>query len=114
MQERIDANMGLLVLDVRGRECFARAHIAGSVNVPANGLRVALSSGGGALPVGSDLPVVVVAGSTAGAERAADRLRRAGFTRVHVLDGGMRGWCADRLPLGVSVMLMAKSSNPFE
>ena len=99
VQERLDAGLGLLVLDVRSREVFARCHIEGAVNVPASGLRRVLSRRADGLPVAADHAVVVVAESTARAERAADGLRRAGFTRVHVLEGGMRGWQADRLPL---------------
>ena len=99
VQERIDAGLELLVIDVRPRAAFARGHIAGAVNVPLTGLRGALRRRGDALPQQSDHVVVVVADTMRHAERGAERLRRAGFNRVYVVEGGMRGWCADRLPL---------------
>lgn len=99
VQERIDSGMGLLVLDVRPRSTFAKGHIEGAVNVPLSGLRAALSRRGDALPVGGSDMVVVVADVTRRAERAADRLRRAGFERVYVMEGGMHSWQQDRLPL---------------
>ena len=84
-----------LVVDLRPIGDFEKGHIPGSKNVqmsqfdPEHKQRAAARA----------LPVVLVckAGQTSGG--AARRLRKAGFERVYVLDGGIGGWQQASLPL---------------
>jgi len=99
VQEKLDAGMDMLVLDTRSAESFARGHIATSVNVPLATLRAALVDACSVLPADRERLIVVVAESRPCLKRGVDRLRRAGYTRVCVVEGGMREWCADRLPV---------------
>ncbi len=84
-----------LVVDLRPQADFVKGHIPGAKNVqmdqfdPENKQLVAARA----------LPVVLVCktGQTAG--QAASRLRKAGFERVFVLDGGIGAWQQADLPL---------------
>lgn len=99
LQERVDAGLDVLVLDVRNEGEFARCHIADALNVPMPRLRAKLGAADGIGADAKERAVVLVCEDETLSRRAAEKLRRAGFTRVHVLDGGMRGWRADRLPV---------------
>jgi len=99
VQERLDAGMTLLVLDVRSPDEFAACHVEGALNLSVAALGRALDDPGCALPADRDCEIAVIARTVSLAERSANCLRRCGYQRVRVIDGGMRGWCADRLPL---------------
>lgn len=99
VQERLDAGLQMVVLDTRPPELFANGHIATALNVPLPELRGALHGASSILPAEREQLVVVVAETGTCSRRCVDRLRRAGYTRVCVVEGGMQGWCADRLPL---------------
>ena len=84
-----------LVVDLRAIADFEKGHIPGSKNVlmsqfdPEN-KRLASAKG---------LPVVLVCKTGQSAGEAAKRLKKAGFERVFVLDGGIGGWQQADLPL---------------
>ncbi len=84
-----------LVVDLRAIADFEKGHIPGSKNVlmsqfdPEN-KRLASAKG---------LPVVLVCKTGQSAGEAARRLKKAGFERVFVLDGGIGGWIHADLPL---------------
>ncbi len=99
IQERLDAGIETVVLDTRSPEKFAEGHIATAVNVPLPTFGNAIKDSSGILPAERDQLIVVVAESGGSALQCVDRLHRAGYTRVFVVEGGMQGWCADRLPL---------------
>lgn len=84
----------LHVIDVRTTGEFARRHIPGSYNVPLPDLaehRAELSA------TGTSVVLVCESGHRAGlAER---QLRETGFDAVHVLEGGVKTWEAQGLPL---------------
>lgn len=84
-----------LVIDLRAAADFAKGHIAGSKNVQMS----QFDPENKALAPAKALPVVLVCnvGQTAGV--AAKRLRKAGFTNVAVLEGGIRAWLAADLPV---------------
>ncbi len=86
-----------LVLDVCEPAEFAAGHINGAKNVP-----LAQIDGTQALPSNKDTPIVVVCLSGMRAGRAASTLRKAGHTRVHVLQGGMNAWREAGLPVSKS------------
>ncbi len=83
-----------LVLDVCEPGEFAAGHVKGARNVP-----LAQVSGSTDLPKKMDQPIVVVCLSGMRAGRAAGQLRKAGYTRVHVLAGGMNAWREAGMPV---------------
>ncbi|HEY0501900.1 MAG TPA: rhodanese-like domain-containing protein [Lysobacter sp.] len=84
-----------LVIDLSASNDFEKGHIAGSKSVqpsqfdPENKL----------LANAKDLPVVVVCRNGQASADAAKRLKKAGFTKVHWLDGGIAAWQQADLPL---------------
>lgn len=84
-----------LVVDLRAQTDFSKGHIPGSKNVQMSQFDPESKQ----LAPAKALPVVLVCktGSTAG--DAAKRLKKAGFTNVYVLDGGIGGWQQADLPL---------------
>jgi rhodanese-related sulfurtransferase len=86
-----------LVVDVSPAADFAKAHILGSVSVPLADLDPEKHK---VLSKAKERPVVVVCRSGQTAQDAAARLKKAGFTKVGVLEGGIAGWRAADLPLG--------------
>jgi len=84
-----------LVIDLSASNDFEKGHIAGSKSVqpsqfdPENKL----------LANAKDLPVVVVCRTGQGSADAAKRLKKAGFTQVFWLDGGIAAWQQADLPL---------------
>ena len=84
-----------LVVDLSASNDFEKGHIAGSRNVlPSSfGPEHKLLAGAKSKPV----VLVCRTGQTAGA--AAKRLKKAGFEKVYVLDGGVAAWQQADLPL---------------
>lgn len=84
-----------LVVDVSPLNDFEKGHIVGSKNVvmsqfdPENKL----------LAKAQELPIAVVCRNGMVSGQAAKRLVKAGFKRVHWLDGGIGAWQAADLPL---------------
>ncbi len=84
-----------LVVDVSPLNDFEKGHIVGSKNVvmsqfdPENKL----------LAKAQELPIAVVCRNGMVSGQAARRLVKAGFKRVHWLDGGIGAWQAADLPL---------------
>jgi rhodanese-related sulfurtransferase len=85
-----------LVLDVREPAEFARAHIAGALNVPRGVLEQAcewdFDETEPVLAGDRSRPIVVVCRSGQRSLLAADVLQTLGFTDVASLHTGMRGW----------------------
>ncbi len=84
-----------LVVDLRPQAEFEKGHIVGSRNIHMS----QFDPENKALAKARELPVVLVCqrGLTAGP--AAERLVKAGFTQVHVLEGGVSAWQQAELPL---------------
>jgi rhodanese-related sulfurtransferase len=76
------------VLDVRTPGEFESAHIAGAYNVPLDLLREHRDE----IIKHLDEDVVLVCRSGQRATQAEETLRTAGFTNVHILDGGIAAW----------------------
>jgi rhodanese-related sulfurtransferase len=84
-----------LVLDVSPTAEFEKGHIAGARGVPLGQLdpehkRIAKAK---------DRPIVVVCRTGQGSAQAAARLVKAGYSRVHWLEGGLPAWQQGELPL---------------
>jgi len=84
-----------LLVDVRGASDFEKGHIAGSKNVQ----MTQFDPENKQLASAKSLPVVMVCKVGQTASFAAKRLRKAGFTDVAVLEGGIQAWQAADLPL---------------
>lgn len=84
-----------LLIDISPRENFEKAHIPGARHVAMSQFDPENKS----LAKAKDLPVVLICRSGMTASGAAKRLVKAGFTRVHVLSGGMQAWNQAQLPV---------------
>jgi hydroxyacylglutathione hydrolase len=87
LARRIEAGSQPLVLDVRGDDEYAKAHIPGSLNIPYGNLMERLVE----LPANGQIATVCSGGKRSGL--AASILQREGFDNVvHVGDGGVGTW----------------------
>ena len=84
-----------VVVDVRAAADFAQGHILNAVNIPVNGLGQQLAI----LEKHKDQPVIVSCRSGAQSQLACRTLRKAGFTQVFNLQGGILAWQNANLPL---------------
>ncbi len=88
---------GALVLDVREQQEFERGHIVNARHAPAATLDAQLP----ALAPYRERPVLLYCAAGDVSARAGRALRRAGFSRVHVLKGGLNSWRQENLPVVV-------------
>ncbi|HLS83070.1 MAG TPA: rhodanese-like domain-containing protein [Arenimonas sp.] len=84
-----------LVLDLRGQAEFEKGHILGSRHL----LPSQIDPESKLLAKSREAPVVLVCNMGASAGGVADKLVKAGFRRVAVLDGGINAWTGAGLPL---------------
>ena len=77
-----------IILDVRTPEEFAAGHVPGAVNIPYTHLPARLSE----LPDAGDKEIVLYCATGVRSERAAERMREQGYTRLLHLDGDMKAW----------------------
>jgi rhodanese-related sulfurtransferase len=84
--EQKDTSM--IILDVRTPEEFTAGHIPGAINIPYMHLPARLSE----LPDAGDKEIVLYCATGIRAERAAERMREQGYTRLLHLDGDMKAW----------------------
>lgn len=84
-----------LVVDLRPSADFEKGHIPGSRNVQ----MAQFDPENKALASARALPVVAVCKTGVTAVDAARRLRKAGFEKVYVLEGGIEAWRQADLPL---------------
>ena len=84
-----------LVVDLRGLGDFENGHIIGSRHV----LPSQVEPEGKLLAKAKDSPVVLVCAAGITASGTAEKLVKAGFKQVSVLDGGIGAWTGANLPL---------------
>ena len=84
-----------LLVDLSPAGDFEKGHIAGARNIAPGQFDPEHKQ----LAKARDLPVVVTCRSGQASLAAAARLRKAGFNRVHWLDGGIAAWQQADLPL---------------
>ncbi len=84
-----------LVVDLQPQADFDRGHIAGAKNVQVSQFDPENRKLAGA----KALPVVTVCRTGQASADAAKRLRKAGFEKVYVLEGGLAAWQQADLPL---------------
>jgi len=84
-----------LVVDLRGLGDFEKGHIIGSKHL----LPSQVDPEGKLLAKAKESPVVLVCAVGATASSTAQKLVKAGFKKVSVLDGGIGAWTGASLPL---------------
>lgn len=84
-----------LVVDLRGQAEYEKGHIIGAKHL----LPSAVEPEGKLLGKAKESPVVLVCAAGLTASASAEKLVKAGFKRVSVLDGGVGAWTAAGLPL---------------
>jgi rhodanese-related sulfurtransferase len=84
-----------MVVDLRGQAEFEKGHILGAKHL----LPSQVDPAGKLLAKAVDAPVVLVCAAGMQAPAIAEKLAKAGFKRVGVLDGGIGAWQAAGLPL---------------
>ena len=84
-----------LVVDLRPIADFDKGHIPGSKNVQMSQFDPENKQ----LAAAKALPVVLVCKTGQSSTAAATRLKKAGFERIYVLDGGIGAWQQADLPL---------------
>lgn len=84
-----------LVLDLRSQADFEKGHIIGAKHL----LPSQVEPEGKLLAKAKESPVVLVCAAGMVSPAAAEKLVKAGFKRVSVLDGGITGWQSAGLPL---------------
>lgn len=91
----------VVVIDVRTPREYngPGGHIEGSINVLYPDLKERLAQNENALSELKDQAIFVTCQTENRSPRMAKMLKKAGFTNVHVLAGGMRGWQRERLPV---------------
>ncbi len=77
----------IFLIDLTRKEDFARNHIPGSVNIPAEDLRNRFAE----IPKNKNIVVACRTGSTK-SDNALRQLRESGFTNARKLTGGTAGW----------------------
>lgn len=86
---------GALVIDIRGQADFDRGHIIGSKHL----LPSHVDPEGKLLAKAKESPVVVVCNAGITASGVAQKLVKAGFKQVSILEGGIGAWQQAGLPL---------------
>lgn len=96
LAKRIKHNDDFLMVDVRQPDELTGSlgHISGSVNIPMLSLNSRISKVAG----NKNREIILVCRSDHRARFAADMLKRAGFTNLKVLEGGMMRWNKLGLP----------------
>jgi rhodanese-related sulfurtransferase len=84
-----------LVVDLRAIADYQKGHIAGAKNV----LMSQFDPESKQLASAKALPIVLVCQNGVTVDAAAKRLKKAGFERIHVLEGGITAWQQAELPL---------------
>jgi rhodanese-related sulfurtransferase len=84
-----------LVVDLRGQGDFEKGHIIGSKHL----LPSQVDPEGKLLAKAKETPVVLVCAVGVTASATAQKLVKAGFKKVSVLDGGIGAWTGANLPL---------------
>jgi rhodanese-related sulfurtransferase len=84
-----------LVLDVRDEAEFATGHIADAMHIPVGDLEARL----GELNKYKTKPILVNCQRGARGGKACEILRKAEFTQVNNLQGGLNAWVAAKLPI---------------
>ncbi|WP_374402874.1 rhodanese-like domain-containing protein [Niveibacterium sp.] len=90
VRQALRSRSEIALLDVREEALHAESHPLFAANMPLSRLELDAWS----RPPRSDVPIVVMDSGEGLAERAVARLTALGYTKVHLLEGGLIGWAA--------------------
>lgn len=85
-----------LVIDLRSKAEFAKGHIVSSQNMPLEHFN---KDGVAELEKHKNKPIILICGTGLQSGPAAMSLKKAGFSDVHRLGGGLPAWVGANLPL---------------
>ena len=84
-----------VILDIRPKIEFKTGHITGSMNISAAKIKENLAE----LEKHKDVPIIVVCKSGVTSSAISKDLKKAGFSKIYKLQGGISEWLASNLPL---------------
>ena len=85
----------LFILDVSPKKSFETGHILGAINIPAN----KFSAEEKQFNIADNQTILVVDQNGMHAGGVANKIKKAGFTNVLILDGGISAWQKENFPL---------------
>ncbi|MDE8601701.1 rhodanese-like domain-containing protein [Marinomonas sp. RSW2] len=88
-------NEDAVVVDIRPEKEFNTGHITGALNIPATKMKENQTR----LEKHKDAPIIIVCKSGVTSGASAKDLKKAGFTKVYKLQGGIAEWQSSNLPL---------------
>ncbi|MEA5097966.1 MAG: rhodanese-like domain-containing protein [Burkholderiaceae bacterium] len=88
----------LLILDVSKPEEYSAGHIHKAMNIPADELPAKLAR----IERYKNEPIVIVCPTGSRAAKATSVLKKAGFKDVSSLEGGMKEWKSQNMPIDAS------------
>ena len=83
-----------LVVDIRPNDIFKKSHIIGSLNIPASEVASSLNK----LSNYKTRPLILCALNQQ-ANTVAQTLKKQGFEKIHILQGGLASWQQEQLPV---------------
>jgi len=92
---RLQNDEDALVIDVRARKDYDAGHIHGAQTIPEREIGQSIHQ----LKKHAARPVILYDEGGFNAERAAKTLKRNGFERLYVIDGGLSAWRKAELPV---------------
>lgn len=92
---RLLQNDKTVVLDVSEESDYKAGHISGAINSPASKLATDVDR----LSKHKDRDVMLVCRNGQKSSRTASLLKKAGFSKLHILEGGMASWLKENLPV---------------
>lgn len=101
LKDAMDGGEDVVVLDVRtpGEFTGNLGHVPGAVNILPPELQANLSKAGGDMEALKGEPVFVMCRTENRAPRTARILKKAGFTNVSIVKGGMSRWNRENYPV---------------
>lgn len=85
----------LFILDVSPKKSFETGHILGAINIPAN----KFSAEEKQFNIADNQTILVVDQNGMHAGGVANKIKKAGFANVLILDGGISAWQKENFPL---------------
>lgn len=104
----LESKPNAILLDVRSPAEFAGRHASGARNMPLDTLTADAISG--ASPLAKDCSICILCEKGGRAAIAAGHFLAAGYSGIHVVEGGTQGWVAAGLP----VVSLGKKSISIE
>lgn len=92
---RLMDNENAVVVDTRSASEYKKGHILNAKHIPASGIVDRARE----ISRDTEHPIILYCNTGQSAQAAASKLQAKGYTRVHVLKGGIGGWESDGLPV---------------